>query len=142
MATGTERKKRRGTKLEWYASGPVVGFCVCVVLMLGTSLLVESGTLPSGVLEYLVIACVFLACVVAGMVSAIRRGRGALEAGIASGGILFLVILIATLVAPGGKIMSPMLLKLAIASIAGGAFGGAICAKRSGTSQKRSRRRR
>ena len=142
MFTENERKKRRGTKLRWYISGPLLGVGVCVVMMLVTALLVESGTLPPGVLEYLVIACVFIATTAAGIASAIRRGRGALETGVAAGGIMLLIILLATLIAPGGKIMSPMFLKLAIASIAGGAFGGALCAKRSGSGQKRSRRKR
>ncbi len=142
MFTATERKKRRGTKLKWYISGPLIGIVVCVLLMLVTALLVEGGTLPPGVLKYLVIACVFLASAAAGTTSALRRGRGALETGLASGGIILFVILIATLIAPGGKIISPMFLKLSVASIAGGAFGGALCARRSGSAQKRSRRKR
>lgn len=142
MLIATERKKIRGTKMRWYVSGPLFGCVIIIILMYVVSLLVEGGTLPCGILDYMVIACVFLGSIVAGVTSAIQRGRGVIETGMAAGGIIFIAILLATLVIPNGKFIPIMLLKLSIAAIAGGAFGGSVCAKRSGSTKKRSRRRR
>lgn len=141
MTAGTvDRKGKRRQRLRWYLFGPLAGAAAITLFCYGCAVLLERGLLPADTIEVLSTGCVFAGAVAGGAAGARRRGAGVLEAGLLCGASLAAVLLVAALIAPGDGPASAGCLRAAIASVAGGAFGGSLCLNRGRAKRRKSRR--
>lgn len=135
----TERKGKGRQRLRWYVFGPMMGLAAFAVFGLGCAMLLERQVFPASTLEILTIACVFAGAAVGGAAAAKRRGGGAIEAGLACGLALAVIVVVIALAAPGEGPVTASCLRFVIAAIAGGGFGGALCLNRGKSKRRKSR---
>ena len=135
----TGRKPK--SKISWYLAGPVVSIVCLPVLMYLCALLLAREVLPYGLMEELVIACVFVSGAAGGAAACAARGGKVMQTGLAVGCILAAAIVVVTLMVPGEGPLNARCLRHVIAAAAGGAFGGAISIKRGNRPKKRRRSR-
>ncbi len=127
--------------LKWYLAGPLVCAVSLPLLLYVCALLLAREILPFGLMEELVIACVFLSGTLGGLAAALSGGEKAFQTGLSVGGILASVIVVLTLAVPGEGALSASCIRHVIAALAGGAFGGVLSVRRSGGKKKRARRK-
>lgn len=142
MQSTVERKGKKGARLGWYALGPLVGAAVTALLLYALAVLLERQILPYGMAREFIIACLFLGSAAGGAAAAKRRGRAVMAAGLISGAALAAVVAVGALMAGGEEALSADCLRSAIAAVAGGAFGSALCLDRGGAKRKKRARRR
>lgn len=111
---------------SWFLSGLIPALLALFGALLLLAVLYGRGVLSSDIMPETVIAAVFLSGTVSGLVCARKKGGGALIAGAVGGLSIAALILIGTIFTQGGRVISPEFLKLAIAALAGGVFGGAL----------------
>lgn len=136
-----EKRNRRSGGLKWYTMGPLAGAAATALLVFGCALLLEREVFPASTLAVLTLACVFAGSAVGGLVSAKRRGRGALESGGLCGLCLAALIVTAALIAPGSGPAAAACLRFVLAAAAGGLFGGALGMDRGRSKHRRATRR-
>ena len=107
--------------LKWYLAGPLVCAVSLPLLLYVCALLLAREILPFGLMEELVIACVFLSGTLGGLAAALSRGEKAFQTGLSVGGILASVIVVLTLAVPGEGALSASCIRHVIAALAGGA---------------------
>ncbi|HBR09487.1 MAG TPA: TIGR04086 family membrane protein [Clostridiales bacterium] len=126
-------KKREKIKTgRWYTRGPLTGILFAAIMLYICSLLLSKEIIPSQLMSECVIASVFIGTSVGGAVAARSKREGVLTAGVLTGLIVLGVIVLATILRPTGKVLSDTMLKMAICTVGGGTFGGAMCLNRSG----------
>ncbi len=138
-STPTERRGKRRQRLKWYLFGPVTGLIAIAAIGYACAVLLERQVFPSSTLEVLTIASVFLGSTLGGIAAAKRRGASALEAGGLSGAVLAILVVLVALVAPGEGPATATCLRFVIATVAGGAFGGALCLDRCRAKRRKKR---
>ena len=92
--------------------------------------------------DELLIACVFLGAAIGGAAAAKKRGKSALASGLIAGAVLAALLAVGSLMAEGEAALSADCLRHAIAAVAGGLFGGALCLNRRAAKRKKRGRRR
>ena len=120
-------RKNSIKRSRWYLAGIVPGACALAATLIAASALLSGGALPAEAMEPLIYGSEFLAAAAAGAVSAKARGKGALTAGAASGGVCLLILVICVILSEKGQLLSAMFIRSAICFLAGGLFGGALC---------------
>lgn len=140
MSAIAERASKQTGINRWYVKGPLLGAFSSAALMYACALLFAKEVLPYGLLPYITIACVFAGCAAGGALAASARGKGRLPAGLMSGAAVLLLILIFTFASEDGSPASPQFVKMAIAALGGGIFGGALSAGRASKMHKKKRR--
>ena len=88
MTVQAERRARRKTKLKWYILGPLLAVISLPLLLYLCSLLLAHEVLPFGLMEELVITCVFLAGTAGAAAASGARGQMVMQTGLITGGIL------------------------------------------------------
>ena len=139
MQTSVERKGKKSTGLNWYTLGPLLAAVAVAALMYLLAVLLERQILPYALVDELLIACVFLGAAIGG---AKKRGRSALASGLIAGAVLAALLAVGSLMAEGEAALSADCLRHAIAAVAGGLFGGALCLNRRAAKRKKRGRRR
>ena len=138
MQTSVERKGKKSTGLNWYTLGPLLAAVAVAALMYLLAVLLERQILPYALVDELLIACVFLGAAIGGAAAAKKRGKSALASGLIAGALLA----VGSLMAEGEAALSADCLRHAIAAVAGGLFGGALCLNRRAAKRKKRGRRR
>lgn len=142
MQTNVERKGKKRSRLRWYVFGPALGAVAAAALLYLTAVLLERQILPYSLSGDFVIACLFLGSTAGGAAAAKRRGSAPLPSGLIAGAAIAAAVVIVSLMAQGEGAVSADCLRHVIASVAGGAFGGALCLNRgAGKRKKRARKR-
>ena len=130
MTVQAERRARRKTKLKWYILGPLLAAISLPLLLYLCSLLLAHEVLPFGLMEELVITCVFFAGTAGAAAASGARGQMVMQTGLITGGILAAALVIVSLAVPGQGAFNAQCPRHVIAALAGGAFGGALRIKR------------
>lgn len=123
----SDRKKGGNTVLQSSAAGAFTGYILTMALLYVLALLICAGTLEEALADELVLCAAFLGATAAAVISAKRRGRGVMTTGLAAGAFFCLMAMVTSFGVSGGTGTGIMVLKLMICSVAGGAFGGALC---------------
>ncbi len=95
--------------------------------MSGGAMIGKSTVLSGRMSDELVLGAAFLGSTAAAIMSARRMGRGVMTMGLVTGVMFCLMTVVTSFAVSGGTGTGIMTLKLVICSLAGGAFGGAIC---------------
>ncbi len=140
MTVRSERRTKAGPLIKWYVLGPLTAAVSLPALMYLCAVLLAREVLPYGLMEELVIACVFFASALGGAAAAAGRGGKVLQTGAAIGAAVAGAIVIAALAAPGEGPLNSETLKHVIAALCGGAFGGALSLRRGGGKKRRRRK--
>ncbi|MGI6025896.1 MAG: TIGR04086 family membrane protein [Candidatus Scatomorpha sp.] len=122
--------------------GPALGAVAAAALLYLTAVLLERQILPYSLSGDFVIACLFLGSTAGGAAAAKRRGSAPLPSGLIAGAAIAAAVVIVSLMAQGEGAVSADCLRHVIASVAGGAFGGALCLNRGGGKRKKRSRKR
>ena len=118
------------------ALGALLGTAVCILLLLGASALISAGIIDEGEMYRLCILACFLGALAGGLTAARRVKRRLLPVGLAVGGALFLVLLLAGVLTFTGVSPIGRGLGLLLGALAGGMSAGLF-----GARPKRRRRR-
>lgn len=126
MRRGEEERSPISVLLS-VALGALLGTAVCILLLLGASALISAGFLGEGEMYRMCILACFLGALVGGLTAVRRVRRRPLPVGLAVGGALFLVLLLAgvltfTGVSPVGRGLG-LLLGALVGGAAAGLFG-------------------
>ena len=106
--------------------GAVIGLVITMLAILIFSALMVSGLLTETLRDSLVLVSVILGSTIGGVFCAGRQGRGVITAGLSSAVAYVLLILIGTLAFKRNSNEISLILRIIIAVIAGGAFGGVL----------------
>jgi len=108
------------------AAGAVIGLLVTMMAILGFAALMLSGTLPETLLDSLVLVSVIMGATLGGVFCAGRQGRGVITAGLSSAVAYVLLALIGTMLFQKNNEEIALTLRVIIAAVAGGCFGGVL----------------
>lgn len=112
------------------AKGAALGFGVSLVLLLVVAALLLGGLFSEALADSLILVCVLVGATVGGLYCAGKQGGGVVVAGLCAAGFYVLFILLGTLLfkrtdIKGGP-QELLTVKVLIASVAGGCFGGVL----------------
>lgn len=108
------------------AAGAVIGLLVTMMAILVFAALMLSGTLPETLLDSLVLVSVIMGATIGGVFCAGRQGRGVITAGLSSAVAYVLLALIGTMLFQKNNEEIALTLRVIIAAVAGGCFGGVL----------------
>ena len=123
------------------AIGGGIGLLVTMVLLLGISALVVTGIIGMELSDALVICTALAGAAVGGSYSAKRMGRGVVIGGLAAAGVYVGVVIIGTIFTANSNPENDLILKIIIAALCGGAFGGVVRLYRRDKKSKARRRK-
>lgn len=140
---GKTRKKtiqtgKRGL-LTNAAKGAALGFGVSLVLLLVVAALMLGGLFSEALADSLVLVCVLVGATAGGLRCAGKQGGGVVVAGLCAAGFYVLFVLMGTLLFKKTGAEEMLTMRVLIASVAGGCFGGVLKLNRK---RKKSRLRR
>lgn len=142
MQTTAEKKQGSRRAAGHLIPGTALAIAATVSLIYLGAILMLNGKLPEDASGLIVTASVFCGAAAGGALSARRKGRGGeAGAGLACGALFALLLAAASLVLPNGEGLTAQLARYALASAAGGFFGGMLCVKRVGIKKRRRRRK-
>ena len=108
------------------AVGAILGMLVTMLAVFAFSATMTTELLPVSMSDSFVIVSVIVGTTVGGIYCAKRQGRGVIIAGLASAGMYVILVLIGTLMFMKRGNDPSLTLKVIIASVAGGGFGGTL----------------
>lgn len=108
------------------AVGAILGMLMTMLIALGFSVAMVSEVLPVSMSDSFVIVSVIFGTTISGIYCAKRQGRGVITAGLAAAGIYVILVLLGTLLFMKKGDDPSLTLKVIIASVAGGVFGGTL----------------
>jgi putative membrane protein (TIGR04086 family) len=120
------RKAYKGILMSG-AIGSIVGALILMILLYLAAVLISAEYVPEAYMGDITVGSVFAGATVCAVVAVKRRGTGAMVTGLVAGVIYFAVIVIISALGSEGRLFGDMTLKAGISSVAGGAFGGALC---------------
>lgn len=127
-----EEGKKRGGKVFAINAviGSLIGMAVCLVLLVVFSLIIAAGKISGDLMMYIAAGVFFVSSFVGGTV-AVKKQRGKmLLAGLAEGGILFLITIVVGAFIPGETlIIGSATVPLVISALVGGALAGLLLSK-------------
>lgn len=132
-----ETTRGMGKMTKDCALGALIGIIALGIIMALATFAFEAEVISESLMPEVVIGCTFISATIGGIVSSKRHSRGLSAAGVLQGVLLFLPLMIIGSAVCEGAVLGNMTLKILIASIAGGSFGGALCMERG----KKKRRR-
>lgn len=104
----------------------IVGMVVSALVLLLVAALMVNGILPQSLMDELVICSVVIGSAAGGTICAKKRGGGVITAGLAAAGVYLTIILIGTIFTAKSVEEGTLTLKIIVAALAGGCFGGAL----------------
>jgi putative membrane protein (TIGR04086 family) len=108
------------------AIGAVLGMLVTVLAVFAFSVAMTTELLPVSMSDSFVLVSVIVGTTVSGIYCAKRQGRGVITAGLASAGAYVALVLLGTLMFMKKGDDPSLTLKVVLAAVAGGGFGGAL----------------
>lgn len=118
----------------------VLSAVLTLVLLLAVAALVSAGKVSEKLAEALILTAVIAATSIGGIYCASKQGGGVITAGAVSSLIYICAAILIGMMLPGRGEEGGMLLRVIIASVAGGTFGGVLKLKR-GSKKSRLRKR-
>ncbi len=126
MKKSKDTKEAKNGLLRHSIIGSIIGLAVTLILMLVFALTISTGLVAQSLQDSLVVFCVVIGAAAGGLYCAGKQGGGVITAGMLSAvGYIVLVLAVTMLVARRDG-QEGVLLKVIIASVAGGTFGGAL----------------
>jgi|GEM_PF-1885381 len=137
--SGKREDKNAVSLIENSAVGAIIGLLVTFAALLPVSALMVEKVLPVAMSDAFTLASVIIGTTFGGVHCARRQGRGVIIAGLAASGVYVLLVFLGTLLFMKRGAEAPLTLKIIIAAVAGGCFGGTL---KLGRRTKKSRLRR
>ena len=110
--------------------GAALGYGVSLVMLLVMAALLLGGLFSASLTDSLILVCVLAGATVGGLYCAGKQGGGVVVAGLCAAGFYVLFVLLATLLFKRpevkGSAEGVLTMKVLIASVAGGCFGGVL----------------
>ena len=126
MKNVKEKQKPKSALLKHALVGGVLGLLISLAVMPILALTISSGLVAESLTDSFVVISVIIGSAAGGLYCAGKQGGGVVTAGAASAGsYILLVLLISLMTAKSGE-RGSMILKVMIATVAGGTFGGVL----------------
>ena len=107
-------------------AGAIIGILVTMAAILLFSVLMVTGVLPESLRDTFVLVSVLFGAMISGAFCAGRQGRGVVTAGLSSAVAYVLLVLFVTLIFKDNSDEIALALRIILAVIAGGTFGGVL----------------
>ena len=107
-------------------AGAVIGIFITMVVILIFAALMVTGALPESLRDTFILVAVLAGATVSGVFCAGRQGRGVVTAGLSSAVAYVLLVLLITLIFKDNSNEMALTLRIILAVIAGGTFGGVL----------------
>jgi putative membrane protein (TIGR04086 family) len=102
------------------------GLVITALVLLVVALLASAGILPADMAEEYVLCAVIIGTTFSGVICAKKTGGAVLVAGLLSAACFLIVVLLGTLFVGGGSGNGALTLKIILAAVVGGCFGGTL----------------
>jgi len=122
----TESKSNSMSLIRHSAVGAVLGMLITMLVVLGFSAAMTAEVLPVSMSDSFIVVSVIVGTTFSGVYCAKRQGRGVITAGLAAAGMYVVLVLLGTLMFMKRGNDPSLTLKVIIASVAGGGFGGVL----------------
>ncbi len=106
--------------------GAILGMLITMLAVLAFSAAMTTEMLPVSMSDSFVIVSVILGTAVSGVYCAKRQGSGVITAGFAAAGVYIILVLLGTLMFMKKGSDPSLTLRVIIAAVAGGGFGGVL----------------
>ncbi len=126
MTSTKEKKAGASGLIKTAAKSAVLGIVITVLLLLGISALAVAGIISLDMSDEYVICSVIIGSAVSGATCAKKMGRGVITAGLTAAGVYLVVILIGSIFTVKPANEGTIIIKIIIASMSGGCFGGVL----------------
>ncbi|MEA4895484.1 MAG: TIGR04086 family membrane protein [Oscillospiraceae bacterium] len=119
---GTDKKSLLGYSVK----GAFLGMLITMAIIFVLAAMMQTGVLPVTLRDTLMLVAVILGATASGLYCAGKRGGGVVVAGLTASAAYALLILLGTLLfrRSGGE--APITMRIIIAAVAGGCFGGVL----------------
>ncbi len=107
-------------------AGAAIGILITMMAILAFATLMLTGVLPETLRDSFVLVSVILGAMVSGLLCAGRQGRGVIIAGLSSAAAYVLLVLLGTMLFRKNSDEIALTLRVIIAAVAGGCFGGVL----------------
>lgn len=104
----------------------LIGLVITITVMLGLSALMLIGAFDESLMDTLVLVAVIIGATVSGLSCAGKQGRGVVIAGLAAAAAYAVLVIVLTILFGGNNAEPALTLRVIIASVAGGCFGGVL----------------
>ena len=121
-----ERAAGTGGLITNAAKGALLGMALTLIAIFVFALLMRTGTLPNTLSDALILAGVVLGSAAGGLYCAGKQGGGVVVAGLTAAAAYTVLALLGTLVFQKNGNETALTLRVIIASVAGGCFGGVL----------------
>lgn len=108
------------------AVGAAIGMLITMMAVMVFAALMLSGTLPETLRDSFVLVSVIMGATLGGVFCAGRQGRGVITAGLSSAVAYVLLVLLGTMLFQKNNDEIALTLRIIIAAVAGGCFGGVL----------------
>ncbi|MEG1460864.1 MAG: TIGR04086 family membrane protein [Oscillospiraceae bacterium] len=132
-------KEKENTLLELLiksAVGAALGTVLTLLLVFGFAAGIRGGQLPSSLSDAFIIVSVIAGTILGGAFSAGKQGRGVVVSGLTAAAMYIIPLLIITLLFGNSQGEGSLTLKIIIAAVAGGCFGGVLRLHRKNTKSR------
>ncbi len=123
-------KKERGTDkkslIRYSFKGALIGMLITMAIIFILAVLLRSGALPVTLRDTLILIAVILGATVSGLYCAGRQGGGVVVAGLTASAAYALLILLGTMLFRKNGSEAMLTMRIIIAAVAGGCFGGVL----------------
>ncbi|MFB0920881.1 MAG: TIGR04086 family membrane protein [Oscillospiraceae bacterium] len=124
------RKKERGADkkslIQYSVKGAFLGLLITMAVIFVMAVLMLSGTLTETLRDTLILVAVILGATVSGLYCAGRQGGGVVVAGLTAAAAYAVMILLGTLLFRKNGNEAMLTMRIIIAAVAGGCFGGVL----------------
>ena len=127
------------TLIKHSVAGAIIGMLITMAAILIFAALMLAGVLPETLRDSLILVSVIVGATVGGVFCAGRQGGGVVVAGLSSAAAYVLLVLLGTMLFKKNSDEIALTLRIIIAALAGGCFGGVLKLHRK---RKKSRLRR
>jgi len=133
-------KKEGGTGKKVFLKnavrGAALGMIITTVLIFVFSVLMLTGTLPETLIDTFILISVLLGAIVSGLYCAGKQGGGVVTAGLTAAVAYVVLVLLGTMLFRKSGVDGTLTLRVLIAAVAGGCFGGVLKLHRKGKKSK------
>lgn len=126
MKTTKAKKDAKEGLVKCAAKSALVGIIVTAALLFAVSWLTVAGMLPGDMSDEYIICAVIIGSAISGFICAKKMGGGVIIAGLTAAAFYLVVVLIGTIFTAKPAEEGILTLKICIAALAGGCFGGTL----------------
>ena len=107
-------------------AGAIIGMLITMMAILIFAALMVTGALPESLRDTFILVSALVGATISGVFCAGRQGRGVVTAGLSSAAAYVLLVLLITLIFKDNSNEMALTLRIILAVIAGGTFGGVL----------------